>query len=113
MKAIRDHLELVGLLAMGPLLFAGCLAGLIAFLAAAHAMAPFVFMGAVGYFLLQAFGRSQDARTQHRQKVKEGQRRVQLMIQAHMAAHGMVDTPQNRTHVLQLLCRPAKRRGSR
>lgn len=111
MKAIRETLGFAGLVVMGPLIFAGALAGLVAFLAALQAMAPFVFLGAMGCFLWQVLVRSPKDRENWRRQREEEQQRVHLLIQSHLAAHGMVDNHENRVAALDLLCRPAKRKG--
>jgi len=109
MRALREHLGFVGLVLAMPLMFAGCLAGLLAFLAIAHALAPFAFMGGLGWFLWQVLGQGPREREQRRQAIQEEKQRTNLLIQTHLAAHRLMDTPQNRAHVLQLLSKPASR----
>ena len=109
MRALREHLGFVGLLLVPPLVFAGCLAGLIAFLAVVHAMAPFFFMGFMGWMLWQIVGRKPLERERQQRELKEERQRTNLLIQTHLAAHRLMDTPQNRWHVLQLLSKPAGR----
>lgn len=113
MSSIRVGLNFIGLLAAGPLVLGGCLAGLIAFLAVAHAMAPFFFMGGIGWFLWKVLGQTPRERERHQQALKEEQQRMDVLITTHLAAHRLMDTPQNRWHVLQLLSRPGSRRGRR
>ena len=109
MKALKENLGFAGLLLVGPLVFAGCLAGLIAFLAVVHAMAPFIAMGFIGWFLWQIVGHGPRQRERRQRELKEETQRTNLLIQTHMAAHRLMDTPQNRAHVLQLLSKPATR----
>ena len=109
MKALKEHLGFAGLLLVGPLVFAGCLAGLIAFLAVVHAMAPFFFMGFMGWILWQIVGHGPRERERRQQELKEATQRTNLLIQTHLAAHRLMDTPQNRAHVLQLLGQSASR----
>ncbi len=109
MRALREHLGFVGLVLAMPLMFAGCLAGLLAFLAIAHALAPFAFMGCVGWVLWQILGQGPRERERQQRELKEERQRTNLLIQTHLAAHRLTDTPQNRWHVLQLLSKPAGR----
>jgi len=109
MRALREHLGSVGLVLAMLLMFAGCLAGLLAFLAIAHALAPFAFMGCMGWVLWQILGQGPRERERQQRELKEERQRTNLLIQTHLAAHRLTDTPQNRWHVLQLLSKPAGR----
>lgn len=113
MKALREHLSFVGLLAVGPLVAAGFFAAFLAILAIAHALMPFVFMGFMGWFLWQILGHGPRERERRREAIKEEQQRTHLLIQSYLAAHRLQDTPQNRWHVLQLLSKPDARRSGR
>ena len=69
----------------------------------------FIAMGFIGWFLWQIVGHGPRERERRQRELKEETQRTNLLIQTHMAAHRLMDTPQNRAHVLQLLSKPATR----
>lgn len=63
-------------------------------------------------WLLWDYSRPNSERAARRRRVMAERARVEQLIQMHMTAHKLPDTPINRERVLQALCRPAKvRRG--
>jgi len=111
--AIREALHVVALLLGPPLVFAGCLAALVLFLGIVQVIGPIVFFGGLSWVSWRMLTRSPAQRAAHRRAIDAEKARMHVLIHSHMAAHRLVDTPQNRWHVLQLLSRPGSRRGRR
>lgn len=74
------------------------------------AIAP--FLGAAlltGYSLWEITGRNARERKQERQRVLQARQQADQIIQLHLVAHRLPDTPLNRARVLHGLARGSKR----
>lgn len=74
------------------------------------AIAPVVGMVLMpGYFLWEVLGKGRRERQRDRARAEASRQRVDQLIQVHLVAHGMADTPINRAQVLDQLACPARR----
>lgn len=84
----------------------------LALLLALMALAPAIGVLWWPLLLLWEYTRPRNKREQRRKAADIRYARKQQLIQLHLTAHKLPDTPINRERVLQALCRPAKaRRG--
>lgn len=75
-------------------------------------MAAAPFLGAAlltGYSLWEILGRNARERQQERKRVLQARREADQVIQLHLVAHRLPDTPLNRARVLHGLARGSKR----
>lgn len=114
MRSTSEAIKTLGLVLLvalaGPLLLG------VAVLAVAHLagiVLPMVgCIGALVWFLKGATI-SGPERAWHRHQVRQQQARVDRLIEAHLARHGLLDTHANRVQALAALSRPAARRARR
>ena len=108
-KALGNLAFWGGVLFVPPLVFAAGLAGLIAFLTVLHFVGPPLFVGGLMWVAVAIAMPSAEKKAQGLRPSDEARQRIGLLIQSHLVAHQLPNTPENRTYVLNLLNKPAPR----
>jgi hypothetical protein len=96
-----------------PLVSVAGFAAIFIVVAALHFLSPFLFIGGLGWLLWKGLTQSPEQKAEASRKIEESRRRIYVLIQSHLAAHQLPNTPENRSYVLNLLCKPAPRRSRR